>query len=43
MSKKLAKINDQNYAVIKGARHMVPLSHAKQCNFHLINFIKGLQ
>ena len=43
MSKKLAKINDHNYAVIKGARHMVQLTHAKQCNFHLINFIKGLQ
>ena len=43
MSKKLAKINVQNYAVIKGARHLVPLTHAKQCNFHLINFIKGLQ
>lgn len=43
MSKKLAKINDHNYAVIKGARHVVQLTHAKQCNFHLINFIKGLQ
>ena len=43
MSKKLAKINDHNYAVIKGAKHVVPLTHAKQCNFHLINFIKGLQ
>jgi len=43
MSKKLAKINGQNYAVIKGARHMVPLTHAKQCNFHIINFIKGLK
>ena len=43
MSKKLAKINDQNYAVIKGARHVVQLTHAKQFNLHLINFIKGLQ
>ena len=43
MSKKLAKINDQNYAVIKGARHVVPVTHSKKCNFHLINFIKGLQ
>ena len=43
MSKKLSKINGQNYAIIKGARHVVPLTHAKQCNFHLINFIKGLQ
>ena len=43
MSKKLSKINDHNYAVIKGAKHVVPLTHAKQCNFHLINFIKGLQ
>ena len=43
MSKKLAKINGQNYTVIKGARHVVPLTHAKQCNFHLLNFIKGLQ
>ena len=43
MSKKLAKINGQNYAIIKGARHVVPITHAKQCNFHLINFIKGLQ
>ena len=42
MSKKLAKINGQNYAVIKGARHVVPLTHAKQCNFRIINFIKGL-
>ena len=37
------KINDHNFAVIKGARHVVQLTHAKQCNFHLINFIKGLQ
>ena len=37
MSKKLAKINDHNYTVIKGARHVVPLTHAKQCNLHLIN------
>ena len=43
MSKKLAKINDQIMQVIKGAKHVVPLTHAKQCNFHLINFIKGLQ
>ena len=43
MSKKLAKINGQNYAIINGARHVVPITHAKQCNFHLINFIKGLQ
>lgn len=43
MSKKLAKINDQNYAIIKGARHVVPVTHSKKCNFHLINFIKGLQ
>ena len=43
MSKKLAKINDQNYVVIKGARHVVPVTHSKKCNFHLINFIKGLQ
>ena len=43
MSKKLAKINNHNYAVIKGARHVVPLTHAKQCDLHLINFIKGLQ
>ena len=43
MSKKLAKINNQNYAIIKGARHVVPVTHSKQCNFHLINFIKGLQ
>ena len=43
MSKKLANINDQKYAVIKGAKHMVPLTHSQQCNFHLINFIKGLQ
>ena len=43
MTKKLANINDQKYAVIKGAKHVVPLTHSKQCNFHLINFIKGLQ
>jgi len=43
MSKKLANINNQRYMVIKGARHMLPLTHSKQCNFHLINFIKGLQ
>ena len=43
MSKILAKINDQNYAIIKGARHVVPVTHSKKCNFHLINFIKGLQ
>ena len=43
MSKKLSKINDHNYVVIKGARHVVPLTHSKQFNFHLINFIKGLQ
>ena len=43
MSKKLAKINVQNYAVIKGARHLVPLTHDKQCNFHLIHFIKVFQ
>ncbi len=43
MSKKLANINNQRYVVIKGARHMLPLTHSKQCNFHLINFIKGLQ
>ena len=42
MSKKLAKINDQNYAIIKGARHVVPVTHSKKCNFHLINFIKSL-
>ena len=43
IKKIIENINDQKYAVIKGAKHMVPLTHSKQCNFHLINFIKGLQ
>jgi pimeloyl-ACP methyl ester carboxylesterase len=42
MSKKLAIINNQSYVVVKGARHMVPLTHSKQFNFHLIKFIKSL-
>ena len=42
MSKKLAKINKNKYIVIKNARHILPLTHSKQFNFHLNQFIKGL-
>jgi pimeloyl-ACP methyl ester carboxylesterase len=43
MSKNLAKINNNKYKIIKGARHILQLTHSKQFNFYLIKFIKGLE
>ena len=43
MSKKLAKINKNEYKIIKGARHILQLTHSEQFNFYLIKFIKGLE
>lgn len=42
MTKKLAKNQLQQYTIIKGARHILQLTHAKQFNFYLNKFIKGL-
>jgi len=42
MSKKLAKINNNKYKVIKGARHILQSTHSELFNFYLIKFIKGL-
>lgn len=43
MSKKLAKINKNEYKIIKGARHILQLTHSEEFNFYLIKFIKGLE
>lgn len=43
MSQKLSKINKSSYIVIKNARHLLPLTHAKQFNSHLNHFINSLK
>ena len=43
MSKKLANINNDKYKIIKGARHILQLTHFEQFNYYLIKFIKGLE
>ena len=43
MSKKLAKFHNSKVLIIKNARHALFLTHFNQFNFHLNQFIKGLE
>ena len=43
MSQKLSKISNNSYVVIKKAKHLLPLTHAKQFNSHLNHFINSLK
>lgn len=43
MSQKLSKISNSRYIVIKNAKHLLPLTHAKQFNSHLNHFINSLK
>ena len=43
MSKKLARFHNSKVLIIKNARHALFLTHFNQFNFHLNQFIKGLE
>ena len=43
MSQKLSKITNSRHIVIKNAKHLLQLTHAKQFNSHLNHFINSLK